>query len=156
WRAKTQELAERSGDPKALADLQIFTGMLRRLEGRPEEGLAAARKGFDLAVEAREIFCQTMGSFMTGQLELELHGVAPAIEWLEGAAELSHTIGVPEVMRMCDLTLNAARAMNGAGPETLAQMDLLVEETRENDGPLEEALAHWRRAQAVLATPSAD
>jgi hypothetical protein len=57
---------------------------------------------------------------------------------------------------MCDVTLNAARAMNGAGPEALAQLDLLVAQTHDNDGPLEEALAHWRRAQALLATPNGD
>ncbi len=156
WLNKTRELAERSGDPKALADLQIFTGMLRRLQGRQEEGLAAARKGFELAVEAKEIFCQTMGSFVAGQIVLEMNGAAPAIQWLDQASELSHAIGVPEIIRMCDVTLNAARAMNGAGPEAIAQLDQLVKLTHDNDGPLEEALAHWRRAQALLATPNGD
>jgi tetratricopeptide (TPR) repeat protein len=156
WLVKTRELAERSNDPKALADLHIFTGMLRRLQGRPEEGLVAVREGYELAVQAKETFCQAMGSYMTGQLELEVNGAAPAIRWLDQASELSHRIGVGDFTRICDVMLNAARAMNGGGPEAIAQLDLLIDQTRENDGPLEEALAHWRRAQALLAMPNAD
>jgi predicted ATPase/class 3 adenylate cyclase len=156
WLIKTRDLAELSHDPKAQADLQIFTGQLRRLQGRNEEALAASRLGFELAVEAKEVFCQTMGSYMTGQMELAVHGAVPAIEWLDRAADLSRQVGVDEVIRMCDVTLYTARAMNGAGPEAITQLDELIKLTHDNDGPLEEALAHWRRAQALLATPTGD
>ena len=41
--ARGQELAERSGDPKALADADIFQGLMLGMQGRHEEAIALAR-----------------------------------------------------------------------------------------------------------------
>jgi class 3 adenylate cyclase/tetratricopeptide (TPR) repeat protein len=153
--ARARTLAERSGDPKALADIEIFTGFVLAMQGRHAEALEYGKRGFQLALESKEVLCQAMGAYLSGQSEMELSHPVPAIEWLDRATSLAASSSAPGVARMCSVTLKAARALAGQGQEALAGLDLLIDQTRAAGDPVDEALSLIRRAQIMisLATP---
>jgi class 3 adenylate cyclase/tetratricopeptide (TPR) repeat protein len=154
--ARARELAERSADPKALADIDIFEGIFLGLQGRHEEAATLAKRGAATAEAAGELLCQTMGSWVAGENELAAERLGPAIEWLQEANDLAITCRAQEVVRMTSVTLKAARALGGEGLPALVGLDLLVDETREAGDPLEEATVLLRRAQANAMLPSGD
>jgi class 3 adenylate cyclase/tetratricopeptide (TPR) repeat protein len=153
--ARARTLAERSGDPKALADIEIFTGFFLSMQGRHAEALEYGKRGFELAIESKEVLCQAMGAYLSGQAEMELSHPVPAIKWLDQATSLAASSSAPGMARMCTVTLKAARALAGEGQEALAGLDLLIDQTREAGDPVDEALPLIRRAQVMvsLATP---
>jgi class 3 adenylate cyclase len=153
---RARDLAERSGDPKALADIEIFTGFVRALEGRYEEGAAAAKLGYELAVQAQEPVCQAMGALVTAQNELALSQPVQAIKWLDTASGVAAANGFAVIERNCQVAVRAARVLAGQGREAMAGLDLLIEQTRAAGDPVDEALALIRRAQAIASLPDGD
>ncbi len=154
--ARARQLAERSADPKALADIDIFEGIFLGLQGRHDEAAAYARRGAATAQAAGELLCQTMGTWLAGESELSAQNVGPAIQWLQQANELAATCKAPDVERMTSVTLKTARAIAGEGLPALSGLDLLIDETRAAGDPLEEALALMHRAQANATMASGD
>jgi len=154
--ARARALAERSADPKALADVDIFEGMFLMIQGRPDDAAAFAKRGAATAEAAGELLCQTMGTWMAGEAELAAERVGPAIQWLQDANELAATCKAPDIVRMTNVTLMAARALSGEGLAALAGLDLLLDETRAAGDPLDEAMVLLRRAQANAMLPSGD
>jgi tetratricopeptide (TPR) repeat protein len=154
--ARARELAERSADPKALADIDIFDGIFLGLQGRHEEAAILAKRGAATAKAAGELLCQTMGCWVAGENELAAERMGPAIKWLQEANDLAITGQARDVVRMTSVTLKAARALGGEGLPALLGLDLLVDETREAGDPLDEATVLLRRAQANAMLPSGD
>ncbi|MDO8483827.1 MAG: hypothetical protein Q7S35_02640, partial [Candidatus Limnocylindrales bacterium] len=154
--ARAQELADRSGDPKALADADIFRGIMLALQGRYEEGTAFALRGGERAESIGELMCMTMANMVVGQNELAMQRPGPAIEWLERAQSLAGQCRAVDVGRMTTVTLKVARAMAGEGPGALSGFDLLLEQTRAAGDPLDEAQVLLRRAQVNATLPTGD
>jgi tetratricopeptide (TPR) repeat protein len=154
--ARARSLAERSADPKALADIDIFEGIFLGLQGRHEEAAALAKRGAATAQAAGELLCQTMGTWVAGENELALDRMGPAIQWLQDANDLAVTCQARDVERMTSVTLKAARAIGGEGLPALVGLDLLIDETRAAGDPLDEATVLLRRAQANAMLPSGD
>ncbi|MBA3778523.1 MAG: AAA family ATPase [Chloroflexi bacterium] len=153
---RARALADRSGDPRALADADIFEGFVLGLQGRNEEAAALARRGAQTAEAYGEVFCQSMACFVAGDNELALKRALPAIEWLDQAKDLAVRSEAGMVERWSSAALKTAHAMAGEGAAALSGMDLLVEQAREAGDPLEEALVLMRRAGANAALPSGD
>jgi len=154
--ARARNLAERSADPKALADIDIFEGIYLGLQGRHDEAAAMAKRGAATAQAAGELLCQTMGSWVAGENELAAQRMAPAIQWLQDANDLAVTCKAPDVVRMTNVTLKAAHALAGEGLPALIGLDLLLDETRAAGDPLDEATVLLRRAQVNAMLPSGD
>ncbi|MEA2348121.1 MAG: hypothetical protein QOG62_1908, partial [Thermoleophilaceae bacterium] len=154
--ARARVLAERSGDPKALADIEIFTGFFLSMQGRHAEALEYGKRGFQLAMESKELLCQAMGAYLSGQSEMELQHPVPAIHWLDQATSLAAASTAPGMARMCTVALKAAQALAGEGQEALAGLDLLIDQTRAAGDPVDEALALIRRAQIMVSLPTPD
>jgi class 3 adenylate cyclase len=154
--AQARRLAERSADPKALADVDIFEGIFVGLQGRHGEAVVLAERGAATARAAGELLCETMGSWVAGENELASQRTAPAIRWLQQANDLAITCQANDVARMTRVTLQAARAIAGEGPAALNGLDLLLDEARHAGDPLDEATILLRRAQANAVLPSGD
>ena len=127
---RSRALAERSGDPNALADADIFEGMALAMEGRHAEALVLAHRG------------------ASGEQELALGNVGSAINWLEKANDIAVYCQAADVQRLSAATLKAARAMAGEGVEALHGLDALLEETRRVGDRLSEGRILLRRAEA--------
>lgn len=154
--ARAQELADRSGDPKALADADIFRGIMLAMQGRHEEAIAIARRGGEHAESIGELMCMTMASLVVGENELAIKRTGPAIQWLERAHDLGGQCQANEAVRMTSVAFKVARAMAGEGPEALNGLDLLLEQTRAAGDPLQEATILLRRGQANATLPRGD
>ena len=154
--SRAQELADRSGDPKALADADIFRAIILSIQGRFEEAIAYARSGGELATSIGELMCMTMASMVVGESELAMERHGPAIEWLERAQDLAGQCQAVDVGRMTTVTLKVAQALAGEGTRALSGLDLLLEQTREAGDPLQEAVVLMRRAQANAMLPAGD
>lgn len=153
---RARALADRSEDPRALADADIFEGYILGLQGRNEEGAALARRGGQTAEAAGEVFCQSMACLVAGENELAMRRALPAIQWLEQARDLAVRSDGEMVERQSAAGLKTAQAIAGGGPAALEGMDRLVEQAREAGDPLHEALVLMRRAQATAAVRSGD
>jgi predicted ATPase len=158
WRVadRGQELADRSGDPKALADADIFRGIMLSMQGRYEEAIKFARRGGERAESIGELMCMTMASFVVGENELALERTGPAILWLERANSLAGQCDALVAARMSTVSLKVARALAGEGPGALNGLDLLLDQTRAAGDPLDEALVLLRRAQANATLTDGD
>ncbi len=153
---RARQLAERSADPKALADIDIFEGIFLGLQGRHGEAVASAKRGAEIARAAGELLCQTMGTWVAGENELAAQNVGPAIQWLEQAKEMAATCNASDIVRMTSVALKTARAIAGEGLPALSGLDLLIDETRAAGDPLDEAVVLMRRAQANATLPAGD
>jgi class 3 adenylate cyclase/tetratricopeptide (TPR) repeat protein len=153
--ARARALAERSEDPRALADANIFDGFVRGMQGRTEEGTALARSGERIAATVGEVYCQAVACWVAGELQFDAANTAPAIEWLDEAKGYAAQAGGEQLGRMIAASLNSARAIAGEGPSALQGTDILLEQARGGD-PLEEGLILFRRAQANASMPNGD
>ena len=153
---RAQELADRSGDPKALADADIFRGIMLATQGRYDEATVLALRGGERAESIGELMCMTMANLVVGENELAQERAGPAIEWLEKAQSLAGQCRAVDVGRMATVSLQVARAMAGEGPGALNGFDFLLEQTRAAGDPLNEAQVLLRRAQANATLPTGD
>lgn len=154
--ARARELADRSGDPNALADADIFEGMSLALQGRHDEALALAQHGAAGAAAIGNLACEAAGSFLAGEQELALGRLGPAIDWLEKASDIAVYCQAVDVERMSAATLTVARAMAGGGVEALHGLDALLGQARAADDSLSEARILLRRAEANATVPNGD
>jgi class 3 adenylate cyclase/tetratricopeptide (TPR) repeat protein len=145
---RSRALAERSGDPNALADADIFEGMALAMHGRHDEALVLARRGASGAQVIGNLGCEATGSFLAGEQELALGNLGSAIGWLEKANDIAVYCQAADVERLSAATLKAARAMAGEGTEALHGLDALLEQTRAAGDRLSEAKILLRRAEA--------
>ena len=154
--ARARALAERSGDPNALADVDIFEGMALAMEGRHAEALALAHRGASGANAIGNLGCEATGSFVAGEQELALGNFASAIDWLEKANGIAVYCRAADVERLSAATLKAARAMAGEGVEALHGLDSLLEQTRRVGDRLSEGRILLRRAEAHAVVAHGD
>ena len=154
--ARARALAERSEDPRALADADLFESIILGLLGRHEEAIALARRGGEIAGAFGEVFCQSMACYLVGDNSLAMSQTLPAIQWLEQSKDLAVRSDAGAVERLSSAALKTAHAMAGAGPTALGGMDDIVDEARDAGDPLDEATILMRRAQATLASGSPD
>jgi len=153
---RAREMAELSGDPTALADARIFTGVLLGLQGRHEEAAALAREGFGIAGTVNELVCQTAASGLAGEMEMMQGNLGPAIEWLEKSVSIAHACSAVDFERIATVSLKVAQAMAGEGRRALDGFDGLLEETRASGDPAEEARALMSRAAANATIAEGD
>ncbi|MEO7117592.1 MAG: adenylate/guanylate cyclase domain-containing protein [Candidatus Limnocylindrales bacterium] len=154
--ARGQALADRSGDPKALADADIFRASILSMQGRYEEATALALRGGERAASINELMCMTMANFVVGQSELAMERNGPAIEYLTRAEDLAEQCQAVDIGRLTTVTLKVARALAGEGPGALHGLDLLIDQTRAAGDPLDEGIVLLRRAQANAMLPFGD
>jgi len=153
---RARALAERSGDPTALADADIFEGMSLAMQGRHDEALALAHRGAAGAAAVGNLGCEAVGSWVAGEQELALGKFDRAIEWLEKANDIAGYCQAINVERMSAATLRVARARAGAGAAALHGLDELVEQARAAGDPLSEALILLRRGEANATVENGD
>ncbi len=154
--ARGQELADRSGDPKALADADIFQGFMLAMQGRFEEATALAMTGGERATSINELMCMTMANLLIGESQLNLDRLGPAIQYLDKARSQAGECRALDVERMSNVSLKVARAMANEDPEALNGLDLLLAQTRDAGDPLREAQVLLRRAQANATMSAGD
>ena len=154
--ARARTLAERSGDPNALADADIFEGMSLAMQGRHDEALALAQRGAAGAAAVGNRGCEAVGSLLAGEQELALGKLGPAIDWLEKANDIAGYCQAVDVGRMSAATLGVARAKAGGGAEALHGLDELLDQVRAADDSLSEARILLRRAEANATVENGD
>jgi class 3 adenylate cyclase len=154
--ARARALAERSEDPRALADASIFDAFVNGMQGRTEVATALARKGERIAATVGEVYCQAMACWVAGELAFDAANPIPAIEWLDEAKGYAAQAGGEDLGRVIAASLSSARAIAGEGPAALKGTDVLLEEAHGTDDPLDEALILFRRAQANASMPDGD
>ena len=153
---RARNLAERSGDPTALADVDIFEGMSLAMQGRHDEALALAHRGATGAAAVGNLSCEAVGSWVAGEQELALGAFDRAIQWLEKANDIAGYCQALNVERMSAATLGVARAKAGAGAAALHGLDELLEQARAAEDPLSEALILLRRGEANATVENGD
>ena len=145
--ARARALADRSEDPRALADADIFEATILGLQGRHDDAIAMALRGRRTAEEFNEVFCQSMACLVAGDNQLALDQPMPAIKWLQEATDLAVRSDADMIARMSGASLQAARAMAGEGPTALDGMDVFLEQARAAGDALDEGQILLRRAQ---------
>ncbi|CAN5415252.1 adenylate/guanylate cyclase domain-containing protein [soil metagenome] len=153
---RARDLAERSGDPRALADADIFQGFVAGLQGRHEEATQLAGRAAATAEAIGEVFCQSMACWVAGENELARGRSVPAIEWLEQANDLAARSRAAAAELLISASLGTARILGGGEGPGLTVMDRLAEGGRGASDPLHQALILLRRGQVNATAPGGD
>ena len=133
WLSRGSELAELSGDPNAIADVELFRGKVASDRGDLEEALEHTRRGMEAAEAAGNVFCTLAGNFFAGDQELRRGRPDAALAHLGKSNELAAYCRAGAFELMGAVWLATARARVGE-----------VEPSR-FDGPLAQARASGSR-----------
>nr|MBA3960238.1 hypothetical protein [Chloroflexota bacterium] len=145
--ARARTLADRSADPLAMTDADIFEAFVLGAQGRHEEATALAARAADTAGALGEPLCRAMACWVAGESQLAMERPGPAIEWLTEATDLASRNDGADVALVTGASLGIARAMSGVDQPTIAELDTLVEGARAAGEPMHLALVLMRRAQ---------
>lgn len=86
---RAREIGERSGDPNAVLDADLFRGSIAADRGDLEEALEYTRRGIEGAEAHGNTFCNLAGNFKLADQQLRLGEVESAIQHLEKSTGLA-------------------------------------------------------------------
>ncbi|MGI9529226.1 MAG: ATP-binding protein [Acidimicrobiia bacterium] len=113
WIERATQLAERSGNPTAIADANLIRGRLLATEGKVEEALVHTQRGMDLAADAENLYCELVGNFLVADQQLRLGDAKSAIPHLEKSFELGEYCNAAGFMMLGRAWIASARAQLG-------------------------------------------
>lgn len=109
---RARDLGEKSGDPNAVLDADLFRGSIAADRGDLEEALEYTRRGIEGAETHGNTFCNLAGNFKLADQQLRLGEVEAAIEHLEKSTGLAQycNAGGYEVLGQAWLAMARSRA----------------------------------------------
>ena len=154
WIARGATLAEASGNPNVIADVELMKGRIAAARGELETALAHTRFGMETAESAGNIQCTLVGNFLVADQQLRRGDAEAAIPHLERTFELGAYCNAEAIVGLGNAWLASARARLGdldpnafAGPLEQAQAG------RSRSG---EATVRLQRAIAIAGSPEPD
>lgn len=108
-------LAEQSGDPNVIVDVQIFSGIVAAEQGDLGEAVRRTRQGVQLADDVGNTYCSLVGNFYLGDQYLRRGEAENAVAALTRSRELAEFCDAGSLMSLSDAWLSAAHARLGNG-----------------------------------------
>jgi tetratricopeptide (TPR) repeat protein len=154
WIARGAALAEASGNPNVIADVELMKGRIAAARGELETALTHTRLGMETAEGAGNIQHTLVGNFLVADQQLRRGDAAAAIPHLERTFELGAYRNAEAIVGLGNAWLASARAHLGdldpnvfSGPLEQAQAG------RSRSG---EAAVRLQRAIALAGSPEPD
>lgn len=130
WLAHCGELAERSGDPSARLDRDLFEGMVASERGELEWGLEVAARGTEGARRVDNKACEVVGSFVVGEQALRAGRSEAAVAALQRSTEVAQYCEVLNVENLATAWLTVARAQGDEAARTLERLTTTLDRAR--------------------------
>jgi len=165
---RASELGDRSGDPNAVLDADIIRGRIAADRGDLVAGIEHTAKGVAAAETVGNTFCTLAGSFIMGEIQLQLGDVDAAIANFEkttGLAQYCNAVGYevlgqawlagarahqgPMQREDFDAPLQRAKAMGTSRGEGLVLLQRALASAEH--GASDEAFADFERALVCFA-----
>ncbi|HSJ33845.1 MAG TPA: hypothetical protein VLB85_02215, partial [Acidimicrobiia bacterium] len=155
WLERTTDLAERSGDPNAVLDAQIFAGWLEADRGNLAKAQEFTRQAVESADELGNLACSLLANLLAGSQQLQMGEAESAVTHLERGGEMATYCQVgTDLLALGRAWLADARAR--LGTPSMDEFDEALEAAREVHNPLNEGLILRHRATARLLVQEPD
>ena len=159
WIEHSDDLAHRSGDPLAIADIGIGRAMIAALEGNARSAIQYASVAADQADAVQNYACAIMARQVVGEQCLQLGEASTAVPVLRRAGELAAESGTaPEFTAYASVLLGSAQAREANEAPGLDRYEPVLALVREAGDRLREAELLRQRARDRVAggAPAAD
>ncbi len=154
WIARATELAEASGNPGVVADVDLVKGRIAAARGELEAALAHTRRGIETAAGSSNIQCELVGNFLVADQQLRSGDAESAISHLERTFELGEFCNAVAIVKLGEAWLTSARASLGdLDPEGFAGPLAMAQAGGSRSG---EAAVRLQRAIAISGSPNPD
>jgi tetratricopeptide (TPR) repeat protein len=148
-------LAEKSGDPNVIVDVQIFSGIVAAERGDLDEAVRHTREGVELADEVGNTYCSLVGNFYLGDQYLRRGDAKTAMASLTRSRDLAEFCDAGSLMSLSDAWLGAASArLVDAGD--LRAFDAPLRHARAIGDRYGEGLVLQLRSRARASQPNPD
>lgn len=155
WVARATELAERSGDPNAALDAELFAGWLEADRGNLAEAQELTHRAIRAADEAGNLACSLLGNLLAGSQRLRLGDAESAVSYLERGGEMAAYCEVgSDLLALGKAWLADARTQ--VGRPSLDDFDEALDAARQVRNPLNEGQILRHRAAVRLLAPEPD
>jgi class 3 adenylate cyclase/tetratricopeptide (TPR) repeat protein len=155
WLETATDLAERSGDPNAALDAQIFAGWLEADRGNLAKAQEFTRRAVDSADELGNLACSLLANLLAGSQQLRMGEAESAVAHLERGGEMAAYCQVgSDLLALGQAWLADARTR--LGTPRMEEFDEALEAARQVHNPLNEGLILRHRATARLLLPEPD
>lgn len=147
WIARGAELAERSGDPNAIADNDLSRGRVASERGHLEEALEYTHRGTERAEAAGNVKCTLAGNFFAGEQELRRGHADAALSHLGKSSELAAYCRAGPFEMLGAVWLATARAR--LGDVDPSRFDGPLAQARQAGSRMSEGLVRFQRGIAL-------
>lgn len=113
WIGRAAILADESGNPNVIADVELMKGRIAAARGELKTALAHTRLGTDTAEGAGNIECTLVGNFLIADQQLRSGDAAAAIPHLEKTFELGEFCNAEAMVALGKAWMATARAALG-------------------------------------------
>jgi hypothetical protein len=153
---RAEELAIRSGDPKAVIDAQLFKSQTLAERGDLDTAVALARDGAARATAIGATMCVVAGNMFTGLLELARDRADAALEPLQISYDIANENQFVWWQNISEAGLSSARCNSGDIDLARAGWDKTLARPDADRDRGTEALILGQRAKMLAQTPSPD
>jgi tetratricopeptide (TPR) repeat protein len=151
WIARGATLAEASGNPNVIADVELMKGRIAAARGELETALTHTRLGMETAEDAGNIQCTLVGNFLVADQQLRRGDAEAAIPHLERTFELGAYCNAEAIVGLGNAWLASARARLGdVDPDAFSGPLEQAQAGRSRSG---EAAVRLQRAIAIAGSP---
>lgn len=155
WVERAGELADKSGDPNAVLDVQIFAGWLEADRGDLVKAQEFTHRAVRTADELGNLACSLLANLLAGSQQLRMGKADAAISHLERGGEMAAYCEVgTDLLALGRAWLADARSR--LGTPSLSDFDEALDTARSVRNPLNEGQILRHRATVRLSLPEPD